>query len=156
YAPSPLSAYPSVAYLTGEEIGSWIRSVHSWGASFIVVVLMLHLIRTFLYAAYRKPRQITWILGVLLLLCGLAFGQTGYLLPWDQKAYWGTNVTVHIVETAPGLGPRIAQMLRGGSEVGALTLSRFYSIHVILLPLLAVFLILGHLYFIRRYGITPP
>src|SRR5262249_1258941 len=92
----------------------------------------------------------------LLLFSALAFAQTGYLLPWDQKAYWGTNVTIRIIETVPLLGPKIGYLIRGGERVGALTLSRFYSIHVVLLPLFTVFLILGHLYLIRRHGITKP
>src|ERR1051325_1835332 len=136
--------------------GPWIRGIHYWGASFLIILLALHLTRTFLYAAYRNPRQATWVAGVLLLLCILGFVQTGYLLPWDQKAYWGTNVTIQIVGTIPVLGPQIAYVLRGGSNVGALTLSRFYSIHVVLLPLASTLLILAHLFLIRRYGITPP
>jgi quinol-cytochrome oxidoreductase complex cytochrome b subunit len=157
YAPSPLSAHQSVSYLLyGLNSGAWLRGLHYWGASFIVILLALHLIRTFVYAAYKRPRQATWILGALLFFCALAFAQTGYLLPWDQKAYWGTTVTIRIAETIPFLGPKIAYLLRGGERVGALTLSRFYSIHVVLLPLFTVFLILGHLYLIRRHGITKP
>src|SRR5262249_22553502 len=157
YAPSPLSAHQSVSYLlSGMKGGDWLRGLHYWGASFIVILPALHLIRTFVYAAYKRPRQFTWILGVLLLFSALAFAQTGYLLPWDQKAYWGTNVTIRIIETAPLLGPKIGYLIRGGERVGALTLSRFYSIHVVLLPIFTVFLILGHLYLIRRHGITKP
>lgn len=157
YAPSPLSAYPSVEYILNEMSGgAWLRGLHFWGASFVVVLLVLHMVRTFLYAAYRKPRQVTWMVGVLLFLCALAFAQTGYLLPWDQKAYWGTSVTVRIVSTVPWLGPKIAYFLKGGDSVGALTLSRFYSIHVVILPLIVVFLILGHLLLVRRYGVTAP
>jgi ubiquinol-cytochrome c reductase cytochrome b subunit len=157
YAPSPLSAYRSVQYLMNEmPSGAWIRGVHYWGASVLVIVMALHLIRTFLYAAYRKPRHWTWLIGVLLFLCVLTFVQTGYLLPWDQRAYWGTNVTIQIIGTVPLSGPKIAYLLRGGNAVGALTLSRFYSIHVVVLPLASTLLILAHLFFIRRYGITPP
>lgn len=157
YAPSPLSAYPSVHYIMYDlEAGAWFRGVHFWGASFLVVLLLLHLIRTYLYAAYRSPRQMTWIAGVLLLFCTLAFAQTGYLLPWDQKAYWGTNVTLQIVATAPVLGPKLAYLVRGGDTVGALTLSRFYSIHTTILPIVTLLLIALHLVLIRRYGVTPP
>ncbi len=157
YAPSPLSAYQSVSYLMEEMAGgSWLRGIHYWGASAIVILLGLHLIRTFAYAAYKRPRQATWVFGALLLLCMLAFVQTGYLLPWDQKAYWGTGVTIRLAETIPLIGKTSAQLLRGGNEVGALTLSRFYSIHVIVLPLVTVFLVTVHLFLIRRFGITAP
>ena len=110
YSASPDSAWKSVRYISEEMPGgSWIRGIHFWGASLMVIVLALHLIRTFIYAAYKKPRQFTWVVGVLLLLVMLAFAQTGYLLPWDQKAYWGTNVTIEIIRTAPILGPYIGR-----------------------------------------------
>ncbi|PWT87727.1 MAG: hypothetical protein C5B54_11835 [Acidobacteria bacterium] len=157
YAPSPLSAYQSVHYILYElPGGDWLRGIHYWGASFIVILLALHMTRTFLYAAYRKPRQATWVAGVLLLLCTLGFAQTGYLLPWDQRAYWGTTVTIRIVKTVPLLGNWLATLINGGSAVGALTLSRFYSIHTVILPLTIAGLILAHLFFVRRYGITAP
>lgn len=157
YAPSPLSAYRSVHYIAYDmDGGAWLRGVHFWGASFLVVLLLLHLVRTFLHAAYRKPRQFTWIAGVLLLFCVLAFAQTGYLLAWDQKAYWGTTVTLRIVGAVPWVGPRLAFLLRGGESVGALTLSRFYSIHATILPLILCLLVAVHLFLVRRHGITAP
>ena len=157
YSASPDGAHASVRYINQQmRGGAWLRSLHYWGASFLVVVAGLHLLRTFLYAAYRKPRELTWIAGVLLFFCILAFGQTGYLLPWDQRAYWGTNVTLQIVRTVPLVGPPLAQLLRGGDSVGALTLSRFYSLHVILLPIATILLVSFHLMLIRRYGITEP
>jgi ubiquinol-cytochrome c reductase cytochrome b subunit len=157
YSSSPLGAYSSVRYLMQEmQGGAWLRSLHYWGASFIIVVLALHLLRTFWYAAYRRPREMTWIAGMLLMLCMLAFGQTGYLLPWDQRSYWGTTVTIKIVETTPLLGPFLGSLLRGGDAVGALTLSRFYSIHVVALPLITTLLVVAHLALVRRYGITAP
>lgn len=157
YSPSPEGAHASVRYVSTEmRGGAWLRSLHYWGASFLVVFAGLHLMRTFLYAAYRKPRELTWIAGVLLLFCILAFGQTGYLLPWDQRSYWGTNVTLQIVGAVPVIGPAVAQFLRGGDSVGALTLSRFYSLHVIVLPIVSLLLIGIHLALIRRFGITEP
>lgn len=157
YAGSPLTAYRSVEYLMNElQGGSWLRGIHFWGASTMVIVLGLHLVRTFLYAAYKKPRGLTWVAGVLLMLCVLAFAQTGYLLPWDQKAYWGTKVTLEIVASAPVLGPILAYILKGGAAVGALTLSRFLTIHTMILPLIMVSLILFHLFFVRKHGITAP
>ena len=157
YSASPLSAHRSMSYLMNEmDGGAWLRGIHYWGASTIIIVLALHLIRTFVYAAYKKPRHLTWILGVLLLLCTLAFAQTGYLLPWDQRSYWGTKVTLEIVGTAPVLGPILAYIARGAESVGALTLSRFFTIHTMILPLITTALIAGHLYFIRKHGITSP
>lgn len=157
YAPSPLSAYQSVQYISYElPGGDWLRALHYWGASLILVVLGLHMARTFLYAAYRKPRELTWIAGVLLLLCTLGFAQSGFLLPWDQKAFWGTQVTIEILRTVPIVGSLLAHLIRGGAQVGALTLSRFFTIHSIVLPLVTLLLILAHLSFVRRYGITPP
>ena len=157
YSPSPQGAHRSIHYLMEQmQGGAWLRSLHYWGASFLVVAAGLHLIRTFLYAAYRKPRELTWIAGLLLLFCILAFGQTGYLLPWDQRSYWGTTVTIQIINTIPLIGPVLAHLIRGGESVGALTLSRFYSIHVILLPIITILLVTMHLFFVRRFGITAP
>ncbi len=157
YSPSPENAHASVRYLTEEmKGGAWLRGIHHWSAYLMVAVLGLHLLRTFVYASYRKPREATWIVGVLLLLCVLAFAQTGFLLPWDQMAYWGTEVTIRIISTAPVLGSKIGLLLRGGSTISSFTLSRFYSLHTVILPLITVLLILAHLLFIRRYGITAP
>ncbi len=157
YSASPDGAYRSVRYINEEmRGGAWLRALHYWGASAVVIVAGLHLLRTFVFAAYRKPRELTWIAGMLLLLCILAFGQTGYLLPWDQKAYWGTAVTIRIVGTVPIIGPTLARLPAGGESVGALTLSRFYSIHVVLLPLITTLLVISHLILVRRFGITAP
>jgi ubiquinol-cytochrome c reductase cytochrome b subunit len=157
YSASPGGAYQSVRFLMQQMPGgSWLRSLHYWGASFLVVFAGLHLIRTFLYAAYRRPRELTWIAGLLLMISILAFGQTGFLLPWDQRSYWGTAVTVKIVETVPMIGPLLGHLMRGSANVGALTLSRFYSVHVVILPLITTLLVISHLILIRRFGITSP
>lgn len=157
YSPSPQGAHPSVRFLMEQmQGGAWLRGLHYWGASFLVVFAGFHLIRTFLYAAYRKPRELTWFAGLLLLFCILAFGQTGYLLPWDQRSYWGTTVTIQIISTIPLIGPALAHLIRGGESVGAMTLSRFYSIHVILLPIITILLVAVHLFLVRRFGITAP
>jgi ubiquinol-cytochrome c reductase cytochrome b subunit len=157
YSASPDSAWKSVRYISEEMPGgAWLRGIHYWGASLMVIVLGLHLIRTFLFGAYKRPRAFTWIVGILLLIVILGFAQTGYLLPWDQKAFWGTNVTIEIIRTAPVIGPYIGDLLRGGSSVSGLTLSRFYTIHIVLLPLAAIFLITIHLFLIQRHGITVP
>ena len=118
----------------------------------MVIIVFLHLLRVVLYGSYKAPRELTWIFGVLLLLVVLGFGFTGYLLPWDEKAYWATVVGVEIASTAPVLGDFVAKVMRGGAEIGAVTLSRFYALHTIWLPWLAFGLVGVHLFFVRYYG----
>ena len=157
YVPSPDQAYQTVDYITHEvSLGYVIRGVHYWSANVMMVTIFLHMIRVFIYGAYKKPRELNWITGVLLLLLVLAFGFTGYLLPWDQKAYWATNVGTSIVGTVPFIGEYLMKMVRGGTDLGALTLLRFYSLHVIFLPTAAVILLLGHFFMIRKHGVTTP
>ena len=153
YSPSPDHAYNAVNYISKEvAFGGFVRGLHHWGASAMVIVVCLHLLRVVVYASYKPPREITWVTGVLLLLIVLGFGFTGYLLPWDQKAYWATVVGVKIAGTAPVIGDFVAKGLRGGDEVGAVTLTRFYALHTIWLPWLAFALIGVHLFFVRYYG----
>ncbi|MCG9129047.1 cytochrome bc complex cytochrome b subunit [Candidatus Poribacteria bacterium] len=153
YSPSPDHAHNAVKYITEEvPFGSFVRGLHHWGASAMVVIVFLHLLRVVLYGSYKAPRELTWVVGVLLLLVVLGFGFTGYLLPWDEKAYWATVVGVEIASTAPGLGDVVAKVLRGGSEIGAVTLSRFYALHTIWLPWIAFSLVGIHLFLVRFYG----
>ena len=153
YSPSPDHAYNAVNYISKEvAFGGFVRGLHHWGASAMVIVVCLHLLRVVVYASYKPPREITWVTGVLLLLIVLGFGFTGYLLPWDQKAYWATVVGVKIAGTVPVIGDFVAKVLRGGEEVGAVTLTRFYALHTIWLPWLAFALIGVHLFFVRYYG----
>lgn len=153
YSPSPDHAHNAVKYITEEvPFGSFVRGLHHWGASAMVVIVFLHLLRVVLYGSYKAPRELTWIVGVLLLLVVLGFGFTGYLLPWDEKAYWATVVGVEIASTAPGLGDVVAKVLRGGTEIGAVTLSRFYALHTIWLPWIAFSLVGIHLFLVRFYG----
>jgi menaquinol-cytochrome c reductase cytochrome b subunit len=157
YVPSPEQAYQTVDYITHEvSLGYVIRGVHYWAANLMIVTVLLHMIRVFIYGAYKKPRELNWITGVLLLLLILAFGFTGYLLPWDQKAYWATNVGTSIVGTVPFIGEYVMKIVRGGTDLGALTLLRFYSLHVIFLPMAAVILLVGHFFMIRRHGVSTP
>src|SRR2546425_2759673 len=157
YAPTPQAAYTSIQYLQNQVfLGRLIRALHHWGASFMVVIVFLHMGRVFVYGSFKRPREVTWMTGVVLLLVVLAFGFTGYLLPWDQKAYWGTVVGTNIAGLAPGLGKHVKVFLRGGDQVGAMTLSRFYAIHVILLPGFIIGFIAVHLSLMRRHGITAP
>ena len=153
YSPSPEHAHNAVTYISTEvPFGAFVRGLHHWGASAMVIIVVLHLLRVVLYSSYKAPRELTWIFGVLLLLVVLGFGFTGYLLPWDEKAYWATVVGVEIASTAPGLGDFVAKVMRGGTEIGAVTLSRFYALHTIWLPWLAFGLVGVHLFFVRYYG----
>ena len=153
YTPSPDHAYNAVKYISEEApFGEFVRGMHHWGASAMVIIVFLHLLRVVLYGSYKAPRELTWVFGVLLLLVTLGFGFTGYLLPWDEKAYWATKVGVEISGKAPILGEWVAKILRGGAEVGAVTLSRFYALHTIWLPWIAFALVAIHLFFVRYYG----
>jgi quinol-cytochrome oxidoreductase complex cytochrome b subunit len=157
YVPSPEQAYNSVDYISNEISMGWlVRSIHHWSANLMIVTIFLHSIRVFIYGAYKKPRELNWITGVLLLFIVLAFGFTGYLLPWDQKAYWATKVGTRIMGTVPLVGPYILKITRGGEELGALTLVRFYALHVMFLPLAIACLLVGHFFMIRKQGVSTP
>ena len=157
YAPTPDHAYASVRYITERApFGRLVRGLHVWSASFVVIAAALHLLRVFLSGAYKPPRELTWIVGVILLLLIFGFLFTGQLLPWDQRAYWGTVVGTEIVGTAPGLGTFIQHIVQGGAEIGPLTLTRFFAIHTLFLPALLLICIIVHLYLMRRIGIAGP
>jgi len=157
YAPSVDSAWPSVKFIQDEvPLGAFIRAVHHWGSSVMVILLLLHLLQVFIWGAYKKPRELTWMSGVLLLFCTLGLAFTGYLLPWDQKAYWATKVGLGIASTTPGIGDGLRTLLQGGPQMGNLTLTRFFSIHTFVLPGLLVLLVVVHLYLFRLHGVTPP
>ena len=157
YVPSPEQAYDAVDYITYDvSLGQIVRGVHFWSANLMMVTICLHMIRVYIYGAYKKPREINWMTGVLLLSLTMAFGFTGYLLPWDQKAYWATKVGTSIVGTVPFLGEYVLRITRGGELLGALTLVRFYSLHVIFLPIATGGLLLGHFFMIRKQGIATP
>jgi ubiquinol-cytochrome c reductase cytochrome b subunit len=162
YSPSPETAYASVKHINegmvvwGINMGQAVRGLHTWGSSVIISVTVLHILRVFYWGSYKKPRELTWLAGVLIFMVMLAFSFTGYLLPWDQKAYWATVVGTNIAGTVPGVGQSLIVLIRGGSEVGALTLTRFYSAHVMLLPAALLFLTGMHLYLVRRHHIAGP
>ena len=135
YVPTPDHAYDSVQYITTQLPAGWlIRGLHHWGASAMVVLVVLHMLRIIWYGAYKFPREITWMTGVVLLLITIAFGFTGYLLPWDQKAYWATTVGTRIVATPPLIGDVMLRIVRGGEELTAITLARFFGVHIWILP----------------------
>ncbi len=155
YVPTPDHAYDSVTYITTQLPAGWfIRGLHHWGASAMVVLTVLHLLRVFFYGAYKYPREVTWSTGVLLLLVVVGFSFTGYLLPWDQKAYWATTVGTRIIAVAPGVGPWILRVARGGDELSAVTLARFFGVHVWVLPAALLTLLLIHMYLVIRNGIS--
>jgi ubiquinol-cytochrome c reductase cytochrome b subunit len=156
YVPSPEHAWMSVSQITRQlEFGWLVRGIHKWGASLVVVFSVLHMLRVFFMGAYKYPRELTWVVGVLLLLLVMAFGFTGYLLPWDQEGYWATVVGTHIAGYAPGIGSYLTQLLRGQPDVGVRTLGRFYAIHTLFLPPLLFSLVAVHLAMVIKQGIAP-
>ncbi len=157
YVPSPDHAWDSVRHVIDRvQFGSIIRDLHAFGASFVIVVAGAHMVRSFFFGAYKAPRELTWITGVLLLLVIMGFGLTGYLLPWDQRAYWATVVTINIAKSAPGLGEFLATVMRGGEHLGAATLTRWFAAHVILMPMALMGLVGVHLMLMRRHRISGP
>jgi menaquinol-cytochrome c reductase cytochrome b subunit len=150
-------AYESVRYITDQAfLGQLVRAMHKWGASVMIILIFLHMARVFFFGAYKYPRELTWIIGAVLLILTLAMGFTGYLLPFDQRSYWATIVGVNINGTGPFVGPYLSDFLRAGPEFGATTLSRFYAIHMMLIPGLIAALIGAHLYLITKLGISAP
>src|SRR5947209_14708633 len=157
YKPDPQNAYSSIQHITNDVFAGWlVRGMHRWGASVFIILMFMHMGRVFLFGAYKYPRELNWIIGVLLLVLGMLEGFSGYLLPWDQTAYWATVVGINLTDTGPIVGPFLASVLRGGSEIGPDTLARFYSIHMLILPG-AIFALIGlHLYLVIRLGVTSP
>src|SRR6202161_2591882 len=156
YAPTPGEAYNSVKYIMTELTGGpLIRGLHHWGASMMLIIVVLHMLQVFLYGAYKKPREATWMMGVVLLLVTLAFGLTGYLLPWDNRAYWRTVVTTQIAGQAPIAGPYLTRLLGGEGSIGVVTFARFYALHVVVLPPLTMLLTAIHMCLVRKHGVAP-
>ncbi|HLQ95219.1 MAG TPA: cytochrome b6 [Pseudogracilibacillus sp.] len=158
YVPDIENAWRSVYYLQSQVAhGQIVRGMHHWGASVVVVMLLLHTMRVFFQGAYKKPRELNWMVGVLLFFVMLGLGFTGYLLPWDNKSYFATQVGLEIAEQVPLIGDQLKTLLAGDDTiVGAQTLTRFFAIHVFFLPA-ALFALLGvHFILIRRQGIAGP
>ncbi len=154
YSPSPDHAYESVLYIDQTPFGALVRGIHHWAAGLLVLMIGLHTLRVFIWGAHRYPREITWIVGALLFFIILGFAFTGYLLPWDQKAYWATVVGTNIAGSAPIIGGAVLEFLRGGQELGAVTLTRFYGIHIWVLPAMLLLLVGVHLFGVIRQGIA--
>jgi len=157
YKPSPDEAYESIHHITNDVTLGWlVRGMHRWGASVFIILLFFHMARVFLYGAYKYPRELNWIIGVILLILGMFEGFTGYLLPYDQTAYWATVVGMNITANGPFVGTILGQIMQGGPAIGSDTLSRFYSLHMLVAPGLIFALIGLHLYLVIRLGVTSP
>ena len=157
YDPSPVRAYESARHITNDVfLGEFVRGMHKWGSSVMVILVFLHMARTFFFGAYKYPRELNWIIGVVLVILTFVMSLTGYLLPFDQRSYWATIVAANINGTGPLVGPYLSDFLRGGADFGATTLSRFYAIHMLLVPGLIAALIGAHLYLVAKLGTTAP
>jgi ubiquinol-cytochrome c reductase cytochrome b subunit len=157
YAPTADHAWESTQYILKQlDYGWFLLSFHFWGSSAMVVMVVCHMLQVFIWGAYKKPREMVWLAGTVLFLIVMAFGFTGYLLPWDQRAFWATTVGVEIMDKAPIVGDFMARFLRGGPTAGAQTLSRFFVIHVMVLPAALVAMFSLHLFFFRKAGPAGP
>ncbi|MGZ8666150.1 MAG: cytochrome b [Solirubrobacterales bacterium] len=157
YTPSTTQAYGSVVHLTNDVfLGEFVRGMHKWGASVMIILIFVHMARTFFFGAYKYPREINWVIGVVLLILTMVMGLTGYLLPFDQRSFWATIVANNITGTGPVIGPYLADFLRAGPEIGATTLARFYALHMLAIPGLIIALIGAHLYLVVKLGTTAP
>src|ERR1700678_3893776 len=158
YRPDPSGgAYESIRYITNSVfLGQFVRGMHRWGSTVMVVLVFLHMGRTFFFGAYKYPRELNWVIGVVLLILTMTMSFTGYLLPFDQRAYWATIVGVNINGTGPLIGPSLSAFLRAAPNLGPTTLSRFYAIHMLLIPGALIALIGAHLYLVTRLGTTAP
>lgn len=157
YRPSAAEAYDSVQFImTRVPFGWLVRSIHAWSANLMIGAAFVHLFSVLLLKAYRRPRELTWVSGVLLLFIAMAFGFTGYLLPWNQLAFFATRVGTDIASTIPGIGEATVRFLRGGSDVTGATLTRFYGVHVAVLPALTTALLVAHLVLVQYHGMSVP
>ena len=157
YRPTVTEAFSSVEYImTSVNFGWLIRSVHRWSASMMVLNMILHVCRVYLTGGFKKPRELTWVTGVALASVTVSFGVTGYSLPWDQVGYWACKIVTGVPDAVPIVGGLLVEVLRGGVSVGQSTLTRFYSAHTFVLPVVAVVLMLTHFVMIRKQGISGP
>ena len=157
YRPSVVDAFASVEYImTSVNFGWLIRSIHRWSASMMVMMMVLHVFRVYLTGGFKKPRELTWVTGVILAVVTVSFGVTGYSLPWDQVGFWACKIVTGVPDAIPVFGDLIVKVLRGGVSVGQSTLTRFYSAHTFVLPVVASILMLTHFLMIRKQGISGP
>ena len=157
YTPSTTQAYASISHINNEvPLGALVHGMHKWGSSLMVILVFLHMGRTFFFGAYKYPRELNWVIGVVLLILTMTMAFTGYLLPFDQRSFWASVVGININGTGPVVGPYLSDFLRAGPELGATTLSRFYSIHMLLVPGAIIALIGAHMYLVVKLGTTAP
>jgi len=157
YKPTPAEAYLSIQFIENEVLlGSAVRMIHHWSANGMIVLAFAHMLRVFIMGAYKPPRELNWVSGVVLLIMTLAFGFTGYLLPWDQRAYWATTVGTEIAGSIPVIGKLALVFLRAGWNITSLTLSRFFALHILILPLVTVTSMGLHFLMVRKQGLMKP
>ncbi|MGK2955842.1 MAG: cytochrome b [Solirubrobacterales bacterium] len=157
YTPSATQAYASITHMTNDVfLGEFVRGLHKWGASLMIILIFLHMARTFFFGAYKYPREMNWVIGVVLLILTMVMGLTGYLLPFDQRSFWATIVANNITASGPVVGPYLADFLRAGPDFSATTLSRFYALHMLVVPGLIGALIGAHLFLVVKLGTTAP
>jgi quinol-cytochrome oxidoreductase complex cytochrome b subunit len=156
YVPYPMHAYESVQQITlSVRFGWFVRGLHQGASQLMIVAVLLHMIRVFVTRAYRRPRELTWVIGVGLFLTTLGFAFTGYSLVYDQLSYWATTVGTNMIGEVPLIGKPLLYMLRGGPDVNAQTLARFYNFHVGVVPTLFFLLVVGHIVLVRLHGVAP-
>jgi cytochrome b6 len=157
YKPTVAEAFTSVQYIMNEVNFGWlIRSIHRWSASMMVLMMILHIFRVYLTGGFKKPRELTWVVGVMLAVTTVSFGVTGYSLPWDQVGYWAVNIVSGVPAAIPVVGDQLVTLMRGSESVGQATLTRFYSLHTFVLPWIIAVLLLAHFLMIRKQGISGP
>jgi quinol-cytochrome oxidoreductase complex cytochrome b subunit len=157
YTPSATQAYASISHINNDVfLGQFVHGMHKWGASVMVILVFVHMGRTFFFGAYKYPRELNWVIGVVLLILTMLMAFTGYLLPFDQRSYWASIVGININGTGPIVGPYLSDFLRAGPEFGATTLARFYAIHMLLVPGAIIALIGAHMYLVVKLGTTAP
>ncbi len=157
YRPTVEQAFASVVHITNNVPFGWlVRGFHHWGANLIIITVMIHAVRVFFHGAYKAPRDFNWVVGTMLMFMLLVFGFSGYLLPWTELSYWATVVGAELPGAIPYVGDYISYFLKGGDQVGQLALTRFFAVHVVILPVVAMVLLMLHFLMIRRLGISGP
>lgn len=157
YKPSAADAYTSVKFITNTVPLGWlIRQIHAWGANLMIITVLIHMGRVYFHGAFKNPRELNWMVGVVLLALTMGFGFTGYLLPWDQKSFWGTTIGTEVAGGVPLIGSYLLVLLRGSQNVTGDTLTRFYSVHVLILPWITALFLAVHFAMIKRQGIAKP
>lgn len=157
YKPSAADAYNSVKFITNTVPLGWlIREIHAWGANLMMITVLIHMGRVYFQGAFKNPRELNWMVGVVLLILTFGFGFTGYLLPWDQRSYWGTTVGTEVAGGVPFIGSYLLILLRGSLNVTGDTLTRFYSVHVLILPWITALFLAVHFAMVKRQGIAKP